>query len=90
MSTQISTIHAAATTEHTTLHHVVTQMMQRYFDSLAGEKPSNIYWFALEEFERPLLESVLSYTNGNQSEAARIMGISRGTLRKKMKQYGLL
>jgi Fis family transcriptional regulator len=32
---------------------------------------------------------VLTYTNGNQSEAAEILGINRGTLRKKLKTYKL-
>lgn len=37
-----------------------------------------------------LLEIVLQYVGQNQSEAARILALSRGTLRKKMKQCGLL
>ncbi len=44
----------------------------------------------LAEVEKPLIEMVLQLTNGNQSKAAIVMGISRGTLRKKMAQYGLL
>jgi Fis family transcriptional regulator len=42
------------------------------------------------EVERPLLNAVMSYTNGNQSEAAEILGINRGTLRKKLKTYKLM
>jgi Fis family transcriptional regulator len=41
------------------------------------------------EVERPLLSAVLGYTNGNQCEAAEILGINRGTLRKKLKAYKL-
>jgi Fis family transcriptional regulator len=33
--------------------------------------------------------SVLDYAEGNQSRAAGILGINRGTLRKKLKQFGL-
>jgi Fis family transcriptional regulator len=36
------------------------------------------------------MEAVLKHTDGNQSEAATMLGLNRGTLRKKMKQYGLL
>jgi Fis family transcriptional regulator len=41
------------------------------------------------EVEPPLLSSVMEYTDGNQSLAADILGISRATLRKKLKQYQL-
>jgi Fis family transcriptional regulator, factor for inversion stimulation protein len=36
-----------------------------------------------------LFRAVLTYTNGNQNEAAEILGINRGTLRKKLKDYKL-
>ena len=39
--------------------------------------------------EIALLRAVLTYTHGNQSEAAEILGINRGTLRKKLREYGL-
>jgi two-component system nitrogen regulation response regulator GlnG len=41
------------------------------------------------EFERPLLETTLERTNGNQVRAAQILGINRNTLRKKLTQLGL-
>jgi Fis family transcriptional regulator len=43
----------------------------------------------LEQVEEPLLEAVMRYSAGNQSRAAEILGINRGTLRKKLKSYGL-
>jgi len=43
----------------------------------------------LREVEEPLLKAVLDYTSGNQLRAADILGINRGTLRKKLKQFGL-
>ena len=42
------------------------------------------------EVEQPLQKAVLEYTEGNQSRAADILGINRGTLRKKLKTYGLI
>ena len=41
------------------------------------------------EVEKPLLRAVLDYTGGNQSEAADILGINRGTLRKKLRDHNL-
>jgi Fis family transcriptional regulator len=43
----------------------------------------------MSEVEPPLFKSALEYTEGNQSVAADILGISRATLRKKIKQYRL-
>ena len=43
----------------------------------------------MSEVEAPLLESVMDYTRGNVTRAASILGINRGTLRKKLKQYNL-
>ena len=38
---------------------------------------------------QPLLDMVMQYTRGNQTRAALMMGINRGTLRKKLKKYGM-
>ncbi len=67
----------------------IQQAMQQYFAKLDGADPANLYEMFLEEVEKPLLEMVLQFTRGNQSRAAIVLGISRGTLRKKMKMYGL-
>jgi len=42
------------------------------------------------EVEKPLFRTIMDYTDGNQSQAAEILGINRGTLRKKLKHYKLL
>jgi DNA-binding NtrC family response regulator len=43
----------------------------------------------LEEQERRLLAEALRKSNGNQSEAARMLRISRDTLRYRMKKHGI-
>lgn len=60
-----------------------------YFDKLNGHKPARLYELVLREIEEPLFRTVLTYAEGNQSHAAEILGINRGTLRKKLKEYGL-
>ncbi len=73
-----------------TLGESVRHSLRQYFAQLDGQTPANLYGLVLAEIEKPLLEMVLQLTNGNQSKAAIILGISRGTLRKKMAIYGLL
>ena len=62
----------------------------QYFKSLNGDRPGDLYEFVLSEVEEPLFRAVMDYTNGNQSQAAGILGINRGTLRKKLKTYSLI
>ena len=66
------------------------EALSLYFESLNGHRPGDLYELVLSEVEKPLLRTVLEYTGGNQSEAASILGINRGTLRKKLKAYALL
>ncbi|HSW69209.1 MAG TPA: helix-turn-helix domain-containing protein [Gammaproteobacteria bacterium] len=72
------------------LRENVTEVMQHYFANLKGEEPRHVYDFFLDEIEEPLIASVMKFTNNNQSETARILGLSRGTLRAKLKKFGLL
>lgn len=66
------------------------EALGQYFASLNGERPFDLYGLVLGEVEEPLFKAVMDYTRGNQSEAAGILGINRGTLRKKLKTYSLL
>jgi Fis family transcriptional regulator len=68
----------------------ITTLIERYFDDLDGETCTDLYTIILSQVERPLLETVLKHSHGNQSKAAKVLGINRNTLRKKMKQYGIL
>ncbi|MFN0299401.1 MAG: helix-turn-helix domain-containing protein [Burkholderiales bacterium] len=65
----------------------VRRSLERYFKDLDGGKPCAIYEMVLGNVEKPLLEIVLNQAEGNQSIAAEMLGINRGTLRKKMQQY---
>ena len=73
-----------------TLRDQVELLMGEYFDSLEGELPCDLYDVVMQEVEAPLLSSVMRYVNHNQSQAADVLGLSRGTLRKKLKAHGIL
>ncbi len=60
-----------------------------YFANLNGHRPARLYNLVLREVEEPLFRTVLDYASGNQSQAAIILGITRGTLRKKLREFGL-
>ena len=76
-------------TRNKLLSHLTDECLNSYFQSLNGHKPGDLYQLVIGEVEKPLFRAVLTYTNGNQSEAAEILGINRGTLRKKLKDYKL-
>lgn len=54
------------------------------------KKPEKLYDYLLGMMEKPFLQKIMEYTKGNQSWAAKILKISRGTLRKKLKLYDML
>lgn len=64
--------------------------LRGYLASLNGHRPADLYKLVMGEVEKPLFRAVLDYAGGNQSEAAEILGINRGTLHKKLVAYKLL
>lgn len=74
----------------TTLRDEVEKALSNYFAQLDGAPVTDVYQLVLTEVEAPLLEQVLKYTRNNQTKASVLLGLNRGTLRKKLKQYGLL
>ena len=56
---------------------------------LDGAPVTDVYQLVLSEVEAPLLEQVMKHTRSNQTKASVMLGLNRGTLRKKLKQYGL-
>jgi len=63
--------------------------LNAYFERLNGHRPAGLYQMVLREIEEPLFRAVLAYTQGNQVRAAEILGINRGTLRRKLEDHGL-
>lgn len=71
-------------------NHVQTYLDHCVVDLLKDGEITNLYDQLLHQFEQPFLEAVLMRYRYNQSKASRILGISRGTLYKKMRGYNLL
>ncbi len=73
-----------------TLRNCVRRSLADYFQHLDGEDVNDLYQIVLAEMEIPMLEKVLEFTRGNQTRASKVLGLNRGTLRKKLKQYNML
>ena len=71
------------------LSHAVKHSIRRYLYELDGTQPNNMYELVLQQIEQPLFEAILEHTKGNQSRAAELLGLNRGTLRKKLRRYNL-
>jgi Fis family transcriptional regulator len=71
------------------LRTLTEQALDSYFTALNGHAPGHLYELVMREVEEPLFRAVLDYAAWNQSRAADILGINRGTLRKKLKDYGI-
>ena len=67
----------------------VQSAIELYLDDLNGHMVNDLYHVVLNEVEPALLDVVMNHVEGNQTQAAELLGINRGTLRKKLKQYGL-
>ena len=67
----------------------VRRSLNRYFRDLDGETPHAIYDMVIASVEKPMLEVVMKQSQGNQTIAAEMLGISRSTLRRKLAQYNI-
>ena len=72
-----------------TLSTHVKQAVELYFAQLNGHAAADLYNMVLNEVEKPLLETTLQQSVYNQTKAAKALGLSRSTLRKKLDQHGI-
>ena len=68
----------------------VDKSLDEYFKRLDGETPTGVYDMVIGHVERALLASIMARAEGNQTQAADILGLNRNTLRAKLAKYKLL
>ena len=68
----------------------VDRSLDEYFRRLDGEVPTGIYDMVIGHVERAMLRNVMGRANGNQTQAADLLGVNRNTLRAKLAKYDLL
>ena len=71
------------------LNKLVEQVVKQYLVDMGSTPPENLHDVIIKEIEPPLIQTVLDHVGGNQSRAARILGITRATLRTRIQRYGL-
>ena len=71
------------------LQDKIETLLDKYFKDLDGENPNDVYDMVLHSVEKPLLIYIMNYAKGNQTRAAKILGLNRNTLRKKLEFYNL-
>ncbi|ARG97916.1 helix-turn-helix domain-containing protein [Legionella micdadei] len=70
------------------LSQQVIAAVKGYLNAVGNKEVNlNLYQLIVEEVEAPLFRTVMELTRYNQSKAARVLGVSRGTLRTKLKRY---
>ena len=76
--------------EQSSLRELVHGRVTELFSGVSEEECKGVYHLVIREVEGSLLEAAMQRTGGNQGRAARILGINRGTLRKKLHLHGLV
>lgn len=72
--------------ENLSLEEVVRHKVAHFFERLGAVEVKNVHRTVIAQVEKPLLEQCLKWSKGNQLKTARVLGIDRNTLRKKMKE----
>lgn len=72
-----------------TLKQCVSEALEEYLSQVEHEDISDLYNMVMGEVEAPMLAVVMKHARSNQSKAATMLGLNRGTLRKKLRQYKL-
>lgn len=69
-----------------TVEDALTHYLKEHHEHL----PKNLHTLALSLIEKPLLKWIMQKAENNQSQAAKMLGLNRATLRKKLTDYHLI
>ena len=72
------------TQSNESFNHAIASILKSYLDKHQGFLPQNLHEIIIKKVEIPLIQTILEQTGGNVSKAAKILGLSRITLRKKL------
>lgn len=75
-------------TANEAFNRLVVYRVESYLRDLEGVRGLPLYEMITSAAERPLLDWAMKRSNGNQRAAAKLLGINRNTLRKKLIMHG--
>tara|TARA_B110000879_G_scaffold183308_1_gene241989 strand:+ start:1157 stop:1459 length:303 start_codon:yes stop_codon:yes gene_type:complete len=78
---------APTTSQEQGLQEIIYNLVNKFLAENKGSSINDLYDMILQEVEPPLLQAVMEKKRGNQLQAAKLLGISRGTIRKKLQRY---
>lgn len=77
------------TSLNSTLNSTWEQQLRHWADNELANGKNDILTTAVPTFERALIETALSHTNGRKKDAAELLGWGRNTLTRKLKELGM-
>jgi DNA-binding protein Fis len=63
--------------------------LEEYIAQRLRAGPSDLYDGLVREVKQRLLKAALEHTDGNQVQAARLLGLSRSTFRNELRGHGI-
>ena len=71
------------------IDEIMREKIAQFYTKLGPHEVEGVYKAVMDQVERPLVEETLTLVKGNQLRAARILGINRNTLSKKIRVYNI-
>jgi Fis family transcriptional regulator len=84
---ELATMQRAKQEQGQGLQDLVYSLVKRFLAEDKTKSINDLYDQILQQVEPPLLQAVMEKRRGNQLQAAKMLGISRGTIRKKLQRY---
>ena len=69
------------------LEEIIESKLEEFVKKMRNGSARNLHPMLIAAVERPLIAHALKETNGNQIQAAHLLGMNRNTLRKKITEF---
>jgi Fis family transcriptional regulator len=71
------------------LRYTIETSLRAYLHELHDQSLTGLHGHVMAEVEQALMRVVMEHTCGNQSEASRILGLTRATVRRKIREHSI-